>query len=85
MTKINDASLHRPGYRLSTKMMRDGAARDALQDVYDAYEADLTGRYKTAPANPIHTPAAPTLDEEFDDNEDMYQAYGARLRDAWKK
>lgn len=84
----SEASNHPPGYRLSVKMTTDAAARDALQDVYDQYESELTNAWRKAPvAGPITATADEPLDsEEFDGDpkEAAYRAYDACISNKWR-
>lgn len=84
------AHRHRPGYRVSAKMLTDSEARERLADAYQSYEDDLCSRYKNASPEPVAaTPAAPLIDEEFDlDDSDLreiaYRLYDEEISSKWK-
>lgn len=86
---INDANavhIHRPGYRFSQKLMRDGDTdREAIIDLYTEYDNRVSNAWKNTPPELPNTPAAPVIDSDFDDEGgDCYSQYDARIRDAWR-
>ena len=44
----NAVHIHRPGYRFSQKLMRDGdAARETIIDLYDQYDREVSEKWRT--------------------------------------
>ena len=79
-----DNSYHRPGYRLSTKLLHDAEARDALDAAYGEAEQRMVNAWKTPAPGPITADATDgTLDSEWDDA-DPYGSYDRRIQDLWK-
>lgn len=73
----SEASQHKPGYRLSTKLLHDSAARDALADVYGEYQDTLTNAWRNAPPLAVGD-AAPA------DVQDAYRLYDEQIAQAYK-
>lgn len=85
------AHSHRPGYRVSAKMLTDSEARERLADAYQSYEDDLCSRYRNASPEPVMAApdASPILDEGFDlDDSDLreiaYRLYDEEISSKWK-
>lgn len=84
----NTAHGHRPGYRMSGKLMRGGDAdREAIIDAHEQYDREISERYKhTNPEPVINTPAAPIIDDSWDDwdAQNMYDRYDSSISERWK-